>query len=146
VADGFLALLLGGELSRLLPEGWLSIRVGADALDFGALVLALLIGFLASSVLETLTGRTPGKLIFGLFVSRNGIEDGQPAAPRRPTLGASLARNGVKWLLPLVAVAGMMSPLLRHRGDSISGLGVISQDAPNEPQGNSRQDRGADDR
>lgn len=141
VADGFLALLLGGELSRLLPEGWLAIRVGTDALDFGPLLLALLIGLLASAVLETLTGRTPGKFIFGVFVSRNGIQDGQPAPARRPGLGASLARNGVKWLLPLVALAGMMSPLLRHRGDSISGLGVVGEAASAQDLGNSGQDR-----
>ena len=145
-ADGFLALLLGGELSRLLPEGWLAIRVGADAVDFAPLVLALAVGFLASTALETLTGRTPGKLIFGLVVSRNGEVDGRPAPARRPGLGASLARNGVKWLLPLVALAGVMSPLLRHRGDSISGLGVVGEVVPSHVEGDSNQDRQADDR
>lgn len=146
VADGFLVLMLGGEASRLLPEGWLAIRVGADALDFGPLVLALVIGLLAGTLLETFTGRTPGKLIFGVFVSRNGIQDGHAVPASRPGLGSSLARNAVKWLLPLVALAGLMSPMLRHRGDAISGLGVVGQAAPTRTQGNSDQDHPADDR
>ncbi|MFI4882731.1 MAG: RDD family protein [Phycisphaerales bacterium JB064] len=146
VADGFLALLLGGELSRLLPDGWLAIRVGAEAMDFGPLVLGLVVGLVAGAVLETLTGRTPGKLIFGVVVSRSGLADGAVVPAKRPGLGASFARNGVKWLLPLVALAGLMSPGLRHRGDSISGLGVVGEAMPVEGGGNSGQDRAQDDR
>lgn len=146
LADGFLALLLGGELARLLPDGWLAIRVGADAIDFAPLIVALALGYLACSLLESLTGRTPGKLIFGLAVSRSGLEDGKALPPRRPSLGASLARNGVKWLLPLVAIAGMASPFLRHRGDMISGLGVIGEIPVPTGQGTSSQDQRPDDR
>jgi hypothetical protein len=144
IADGLLAFLLGSELARLLPEGWLAMRIGADVLDFGPIIVALAFGYVASSVLEAWTGRTPGKLIFGLYVSRPGLVDGQTFPPRPPGIGAALARNAVKWLLPLVAFAGATGPGLRHRGDTMAGLGVIGEAAP-QP-GQSDQDRGADDR
>lgn len=146
VADGLLALLLGGELAKLLPEGWLAMRIGADVLDFAPLIMALALGFVAGSVLEAATGRTPGKLIFGLFVSRSGSVDGAVVPPRKPGIGASLARNAVKWLLPLVAFAGATSPALRHRGDTMAGLGVIGEAVPVEGRGHSDQDQGPDDR
>ncbi len=146
ITDGLLAFLLGGELARLLPEGWLAMRVGADVLDFGPIVMALALGFVAGSVLEAMTGRTPGKLIFGLYVSRPGLVDGEAFLPRRPGIGASLARNAVKWLLPLVAFAGATSPGLRHRGDTMAGLGVIGEAAPQPGTGQSDQDRRPDDR
>jgi hypothetical protein len=144
--DGLLALLLGGELARLLPEGWLAMRVGADTIDFAPLLMALVVGFLASSVLEALFGRTPGKLIFGLFVSRTGLVEGMATPPRRAGIGAAMARNAVKWLLPLVALAGATSPSLRHRGDTLAGLGVIAQAVERPDGGQSDQDRGSDDR
>jgi len=150
MADGFLALLLGGELSRLLPPGWLAIRVGADALDFAPLVLGLAIGLVGCTLLEAFTGRTLGKIIFGLAVSRSGEIDGHPVGPRRPTLAQALARNALKWLLPLVALVGLCSPLLRHRGDTMTGLGVVSEfpGAPEEVKTGreSDQDRTPDDR
>ncbi|MGD1914741.1 MAG: RDD family protein [Phycisphaerales bacterium] len=150
LADGFLALLLGGELSRVLPPGWLAVRIGADALDFAPLVLGLAIGLVGSALLEAATGRTRGKLVFGLAASRSGELDGRPIGPRRPGLGPSLARNAVKWLLPLVAIAGLMSPLMRHRGDSMAGLGVIGEAAEPASESSSgpdsSQDRGPDDR
>ena len=146
LADGFLALVLGGELARLLPQGWLAVRVGSEALDFGPLVVGLAVGLLGCTLLEALTGRTPGKLVFGLLVTRTGLEDGAAYRPRRPSIGASLARNAVKWLLPLVAVAGMISPMLRHRGDAISGLGVVGEIPEPKTDANSDQDRRPDDR
>lgn len=127
VADGLLALVLGGELAALLPEGWLAIRIGADVLDFAPLLMALALGFVACSALEAAFGRTPGKFIFGLFVTQSGTEGVPPGPARRPGIGASLARNAVKWLLPLVALAGVMSPTQRHRGDTMTGLGVVGE-------------------
>lgn len=146
MADGLLAVLLGGELAKLLPEGWLAMRIGADVLDFAPIIVALGLGFVAGSVLEAMTGRTPGKLVFGLYVSRSGVIDGDPVPPRRPGFGASLARNAVKWLLPLVAIAGATSPALRHRGDTMAGLGVIGEAMPEPGRGQSGQDQGPDDR
>ena len=125
MADGLLALFLGGELARLLPDGWLAIRLGADVLDFGPLATALVVGYLAGSGLEAALGRTPGKFLFGLFISRSGLEGGTAWPLRRPGLGASLARNAVKWLLPFVALAGAMGPTRRHRGDAMARLGVV---------------------
>ncbi len=146
MSDGFLALLLGGELARVLPPGWVAIRIGADALDFAPLLLGLAIGLVGSALLEATTGRTLGKLIFGLSVSQSGELDGRPVGARRPGLGASLARNALKWLLPLVAIAGLMSPLLRHRGDSMTGLGVVGQAYEPAEEADSGQDQRLDDR
>lgn len=135
LADGVLALFVGGELSRLLPEGWLAVRVGVDLLDFGPLIAALIVGYVASSVLETAFGRTPGKLLFGLLVTRSGTDNGRADhSPRRPSLGASLARNAVKWLLPILALAGAMGPTMRHRGDTMTRLGVVAQAMPDRDQ------------
>lgn len=146
VTDGLLAFLLGGQLAGLLPEGWLAMRIGAEVLDFAPIIVALGLGFLACSALEAATGRTPGKLIFGLYVSRTGEQNGDPVPPRRPGIGASLARNAVKWLLPLVAFAGATSPALRHKGDTMAGLGVIGEAMPEPSEGQSGQDREPDDR
>lgn len=146
VTDGLLAFLLGGQLAGVLPEGWLAMRIGAEVLDFAPIIVALGLGFVACSALEAATGRTPGKLIFGLYVSRTGEENGDPVPPRRPGIGASLARNAVKWLLPLVAFAGATSPALRHKGDTMAGLGVIGEAMPEPSEGQSGQDREPDDR
>lgn len=146
VTDGLLAFLLGGQVALLLPEGWLAMRIGAEVLDFAPILMALVVGLLGCSVLEATTGRTPGKLIFGLYVSRSGEVGGGPVPPRKPGIGASLARNGVKWLLPLVAFAGATSPGLRHKGDTMSGLGVIGEALAGRGSGQSGQDHEPDDR
>lgn len=141
LADGVLALFLGGELARLMPQGWLAIRVGADLLDFGPLLAALAVGYLASSILEAAFGRTPGKLLFGLLVTRSvSVGEANPS-PRRPGLWASLVRNAVKWLLPIVALAGAMGPGLRHRGDAMSRLGVVAHAMPGSHQAGKPDDR-----
>jgi|GEM_PF-3960191 len=146
ITDGLLAFLLGGQVASLLPEGWLAMRIGADVLDFAPIIVALGLGFLAYSALEATTGRTPGKFIFGLYVSRTGEENGNPVPPRRPGIGASLARNAVKWLLPLVAFAGTTSPAMRHKGDTMTGLGVIGEALTEPGEGQSGQDHEPDDR
>lgn len=127
--DGLLALMLAGELNRLLPEGWLAIRVGAEAVDLGPLVLALALGVVGGGLLEGIAGRTPGKLIFGLRVCRSEPQDDRGAQGREPSvgIGPSLVRNAVKWLLPMVAFTGMLTPARRHRGDTMTGLGVVSE-------------------
>lgn len=140
VGDGLLAILIGAELARLLPEGWLAIRVGAEMIDFAPLAMALVFGMVAGTVLETLFGRTPGKLVFGLAVTRSSDGPSESPGARRPGLGPSLIRNAVKWLLPLVALAGAMSPLLRHRGDTLSGLAVVGEIVGPEGSGDSDQD------
>lgn len=140
VGDGLLALVIGAELARLLPDGWLAIRVGAELIDFAPLAMALVFGMVAGTMLETLFGRTPGKLVFGLAVTRSSVGPSDRTGARRPGLGPSLIRNAVKWLLPLVALAGAMSPLLRHRGDTLSGLAVVGEFISAEGPGDSDQD------
>lgn len=146
VGDGLLALLIGSEIARALPEGWLAMRVGAEVVDFAPLLTALVFGMLAGAVMEATLGRTLGKLVFGLAVTRSSAEGDMRPGARRPGFGPSLVRNAVKWLLPLVALAGAMSPLLRHRGDTLSGLAVVGEFAPEEGSGDSDQDSTPDGR
>lgn len=146
VGDGLLALLIGSEIARALPEGWLAMRVGAEVIDFAPLLTALVFGMLSGAVMEATLGRTLGKLVFGLAVTRSLAEGDVRPGARRPGFGPSLVRNAVKWLLPLVALAGAMSPLLRHRGDTLSGLAVVGEFAPDEGTGDSDQDSTPDGR
>lgn len=146
VGDGLVALLIGSEIARALPEGWLAMRIGAEVIDFAPLLLSLVFGMLAGAVMEAALGRTIGKLVFGLAVTRSRKGDDDAPGIRRPGFGASLVRNAVKWLLPLVAMAGAMSPLLRHRGDTLSGLAVVGEFAPDDEAGDSDQDSTPDGR
>lgn len=146
VGDGLLALLIGSEIARALPEGWLAMRIGAEVIDFAPLLVSLVFGMLAGAVMEATLGRTIGKLVFGLAVTRTREGDDQRPGIRRPGFGPSLVRNAVKWLLPLVALAGAMSPLLRHRGDTLSGLAVVGEFAPDDEAGDSDQDSTPDGR
>jgi len=126
IVDATLALLVGGELARLLPEGWLAIGVGRAALDFAPPIMAIVVGAIACATLESLTGRSPGKLLFALAVVRGGPPQEVGDTPRPPGIGRSLVRNAVRWLLPPLALGGVLGPTRRHRGDSLTACAVVS--------------------
>jgi len=85
-----------------------------------ALAVTVGIGFAVSTVLEWLTGRTPGKVLVGIRVVREG---GSLASPG---LGSSAVRNLCKWVLPPVALAALADPNGRHRGDVQAGTVVVA--------------------
>jgi len=95
-----------------------------DLLDPGReadLILVVGSGFVLSVIGEWLFGRTLGKAILGcrvISLSRKG-ED------RRPTLRQAVTRNAVRWLLPPVALIGLLEPDGRHRGDTLARTVVV---------------------
>lgn len=128
--DLALAYVVGGWLAASLPEGWLAIRVGVDAIDFAPVLMTLFVGWGAGSALEAAFGRSPGKLLFGMAVVRGGTPDRPVDGPRAPGLLPSMARNAVKWLLPPVALAGVLGRAFRHRGDTLTGTAVVQLPEP----------------
>lgn len=103
-----------------------------------ALLVLLLVGAFGSTLLEAWRGRTPGKWLVGGGVTR---DDG---SGRVPTLAGAAIRNVCKWFVPPLALAGLLDPNLRHRGDVLGravvvvGIDPASPDdaAPPPPPGN----------
>jgi uncharacterized RDD family membrane protein YckC len=132
VLDLALVLLVASRLwefpltDLLVPVGLLS---GQSLWVIGtALGLGLAVGTLS----EWLTGRTLGKLITGCEVI-----DVRPREQvlHRPHFWQSLVRNAVKWLVPPVAVLGLMDSQGRHRGDSFARSAVVIrvEESPETP-------------
>lgn len=87
------------------------------------------IGF--SMILTPLQGRTPGKWIAGCEVI--SARRGPAGEVYRPSLARALVREVVKWVLPPVALLGLLDASHRHRADLIAGTVVVIRVAPNEP-------------
>lgn len=103
------------------------------------LLLAAAVLIIACTLLETIVGRTPGKLLTGCGVASllppGKAEEGKKDERTfmTPTLGRSFLRNAVKWGLPPVAVFGMLSPGGRHRGDQVA-LAAVVIEVPEEEE------------
>ncbi|MCB9846163.1 MAG: RDD family protein [Phycisphaeraceae bacterium] len=121
------SIVLGGSIADALTLAWVT---GAPDAGFG-LLWTLGVGFLSSSVLETVTGRTVGKALTGCVVARAA------QTPRRIGLGSSLVRNAWRWLFPPGAWLAYLDADRRHRGDLLAGSVVVEpireRDSGSEP-------------
>lgn len=106
-----------------VPGAIVWIVLGAEA----GLTAGLSVSIACAAVGESLSGRSIGKALTGMRVVRVGGGVGLDAAgrPRRPSLFASLARNGVCWLLPPIAAFGAFGRERRHVGDVSTRTAVV---------------------
>ena len=110
----------------ILVQHYLHLSEGGTGLLLGALPAAA-IYFLYHPVLETLTGRTPGKRMAGLrIVTREG---------HAPTVAAHLGRNLFRLLdsLPMFYALGLLVMMFNPRqcriGDLVAGTLVVFEQA-----------------
>lgn len=130
-----MAFLIDAMLAALISASILGIpfasafAIDAVAQDGGGewgLLWTLGIAWTIGTVSETLTGRSPGKIVMGLGVTR---VDGVLA---KPSLGQSAIRNACVWLAPQLAIFALLDQERRHRGDEASGIVVVQAIEPED--------------
>jgi hypothetical protein len=93
--------------------------------DGYAAAIATLAGLVVvCSLLEWLTGRTPGKWLTGCAVVSVKPRNGS-SGWRKPTLGQALIRNVIKWGLPPVGLMAMLEADGRARADQHARTAVV---------------------
>lgn len=124
--DAFLAMLAASVIWGV-P---LTQVFGVEAVVTGKVIeivaTGLAIAIPMSALMEALTGRTPGKAMVGIEVLR--MSRGEAAFAGlivRPSLLMCLVRNSIKWIMPPVAMLGLLDPELRHRGDVLTRAAVV---------------------
>ncbi|MBL4590797.1 MAG: RDD family protein [Phycisphaerales bacterium] len=113
---GILELFTGNVFSR--PDsGWL------------ALPILLVTGLIVSTIFESTLGATPGKLAMRIRVvpTESGAVGVLP-------VHRALLRNTIKWLLPPIAILGIIEPNHRTRADLIARAVVAMQVDSNKPK------------
>ncbi|MBL8874375.1 MAG: hypothetical protein JNM86_01105 [Phycisphaerae bacterium] len=126
--------LTGNSVLELFgPMVWL------DGEAFETLLVVAGLGCFVGTVGETLFGRTPGKLLADCEVisivpqSKDAASNAEQPIPR-PSFGASLMRNAIKWFLFPVAAVALMDGSGRHRGDQFGKAAVVVPIDPDAPQ------------
>jgi uncharacterized RDD family membrane protein YckC len=105
-------------------------------LDLRPLGLAIAVTIVHTTLCEWLFGRSVGKFVLGVrVVSTRGsappdIGPTSVLLMTRPGLGQALVRNLVRWLVPMLAVFGMLDLAGRHPGDMAAGTLVVAD--PND--------------
>jgi hypothetical protein len=141
--DATLALVGGSAiwgmsaLEALGPESLVTGRIIA------VMAASLGLAVVVSAVMEATLGRSPGKVLMGIEVVRlarfastgpgagTGPDRAEAGRVRiedlvvRPSIWMALVRTLVKWVLPPVALLGVLDPELRHRGDVLSRCAVV---------------------
>jgi hypothetical protein len=93
------------------------------------------VGFAYSTVSEWLFGRGIGKWVAGCRVAAWGVgpADASAIVVARPSLWRAAVRNVVRWVLPPLAISGLLSADHRHRGDLSAGTVVVVRVEPETP-------------
>ncbi len=109
-------------------------------LDLRPLGLVIGVTILHASICEWLFGKSLGKFVMGVRVVSNAHPDvilGAGAggvvgtdSVTRPGLGQALIRNVVRWVVPMLAVFGMLDVAGRHPGDLAARTLVVAD--PND--------------
>ncbi len=143
LGGGLLGDLLGGL--AIAPDGvgggWGfpggggggAVGVGAS-LDFAPLVGTVIVGCALSTLSEWIFGRTPGKWLARCAVVSVRPADHRPGMLVRPRLWQALVRNVIKYPLAPIALLGLATPDLRHRGDTLGITAVVIALPPVEPE------------
>lgn len=124
--DGFLAMLAASVIWGVpLTEVF-----GVEAVLTGKVIeivaTGLAIAIPVSALMEAMMGRSPGKALAGIEVVR--MSRGEAAFAGlivRPSLAMCVVRNVIKWIMPPVAMLGLLDPELRHRGDVLTRAAVV---------------------
>ncbi len=120
----------------LMPSTMLG---GADAalgnLDLRPMGLAIGVTIVHASICEWMVGKSLGKFVMGIrVVSIAGVGAGEVAGGTfmlpGPALGQVLVRNTVRWLVPMLALFGMLDVAGRHPGDLAARTLVVAD--PND--------------
>lgn len=133
--DGFLGMLAASVIWGV-P---LTQVFGVEAVLTGKVIEIVATGLVVvipmASALEALTGRSPGKALAGIEVVRMSRGEAQFAGLIvRPSLAMCLVRNTIKWIMPPVAMLGLLDPELRHRGDVLTRSAVVVRFADEEAE------------
>ena len=116
----------------LMPSTMLG---GADAalgnLDLRPMGLVILVTILHASACEWMLGKSLGKFVMGIRVvsiagAGAGTDIGGGSMMPRPALGQVLVRNLVRWLVPMLALFGMLDVAGRHPGDLAARTLVVA--------------------
>lgn len=97
-----------------------------------ALVSLVGVMILQGAALEGMLGRTLGKSLTGCLVV--DVRAGSQEEPRPAGLFRALIRNGIKWGVPPLGLAGLLDPGGRGRPDQFAGSAVVSLD-PDDDEG-----------
>lgn len=126
LVDVCVASLVAGAVMGVSPVEILTLRVMLEPSvgwwSVGWLVGA---GWVMGTVLEWRTGRSLGKWLTGTRVV--SVRGGGAGVGLGVGLGASAGRNAVKWLVPPVAMLGVLDGAGRHRGDQFARAAVVSR-------------------
>jgi len=128
LVDAGVAVVIACRVTGLPVMEFLNSGVWANGPAQNTLLIAIGILIVAGTVLESLFGRSLGKLMAGCGVvemSRGVPKKGETDEPRSPVLWRSAVRNLVKWGLPPVALFGLLDPAGRHRADQLAGTAVV---------------------
>jgi hypothetical protein len=138
--DAAVAVLIACRVMGLPLVEFLNSGVWANGPAQDTLLIAVGILVVAGTVLETLFGRTLGKLLAGCGViemSRGVPKKGENDEPRAPVYWRAAIRNLIKWGLPPVALFGLLDPAGRHRADQLAGTAVVvegEEEPEDEPE------------
>ncbi len=136
--DAFAALALAGALTGVpIPQALSASAWFTEPDAWRAPIAAAAIGLVASTLLEGVFSRTPGKALCGCRVVRVAMvksPDGMlEPRPLIPGLRAAFVRNLYRWLLAPIAAMSLGSSDGRHRGDILARTVVlVRDDAPPE--------------
>ncbi|QOJ01281.1 MAG: RDD family protein [Phycisphaeraceae bacterium] len=128
--DTLLALIIALRFWGLSPGSIFEPDVWSSAVGVWVVMTLLGVGLGVGTLMEGLLGRTVGKMLTGCEVVR--VEGDEAVTPG---LWRALVRNVVKWTLPPVGMLAFLDPSGRHRGETLTGTGVVVRPEPDgEPE------------
>ncbi len=104
-------------------ENLTSINLWLSMTGIEMVLSIFIVGFILSTMGESMIGRSLGKLFSGCeVISLRKVEgvEGEQATFRQ-----ILIRNAIKWLIPPIGMSILFDSNLRHRGDLLSGTAVV---------------------
>ena len=135
VADGFLGLIAASAAWGMSVNDAFGLEGVLTGRVIWIMVTAIVILIVVCGLMEAWIGRSPGKLLAGVEVVRMGKGKAKLGGLRgravleelivRPSVWMCLARNAVKWIMPPVAMLGLLDPSGRHRGDVLTRAAVV---------------------
>lgn len=124
--DAFLAMLAASVIWGVPMTQVFGVEAVLTGKVIEIVATGLAFAIPVSALMEAALGRSPGKALVGIEVVR--MSRGDPAFAGlivRPSLAMCFVRNVIKWIMPPVAMLGLLDPELRHRGDVLTRAAVV---------------------